>query len=69
MSDSRLKPFDIGELLDGDDEANLEQASLQRADEALGTAVALWHPDVRRRALDPEQAAFPLESVTMDCDP
>src|SRR5918912_365151 len=53
----------LAELLDGREEPHPEQVLLQRADKALGAAIALRRPDKGRRALDPEKAQFSLDGV------
>ena len=49
------------ELVDGREEAQPEQLLLERADEALGTAVALGRADEGGARLDAQEADLALE--------
>src|SRR3954453_16967039 len=53
----------LTELLDGVEGAHPEQVLLERADEALGAAVALGSPHEGRRALDAQEGKLLLEGV------
>src|SRR3954449_9403841 len=53
----------LTELLDGVEGAHPEQVLLERADEALGAAVALGSPHEGRRTLDAEEGKLLLEGV------
>ena len=46
-----------------------EQVFLQRANEALGAAIAFRCPDEGGRTLDAEEGDFILEASDMYCDP
>ena len=51
------------QFLDGREDADSEQVSLQRTDEPLGTATALRFTDEGGRALDAQESQFILEDL------
>src|SRR4051794_26732696 len=53
----------LPQLLDGLEGPHPEQVFLQRADEALGTAIAFWCPHEGGRTLDAEEGQFFLEMI------
>src|SRR3954447_27068160 len=53
----------LPQLLDGLEGPHPEQVFLQRADEALGTAIAFWCPHEGGRTLDTQEDQFLLEMI------